>query len=433
MSDMERRDNLGLKSKGLRMLALIAMLLVLASTVYVLGAAPAAEGGQAVRKYSDVVEAFETLFLIRQDYYKPVSTSELIKAYIAEGNVQAMLDKLPDPYNTYLPADRYTKFKQDTEGTFEGIGILFGLRDGKMTIISPIEGTPAYRAGLLPGDIILKVDNVETEGRTTDEVSGMIKGKKGTTVVITIQRGAEGKTLEFSIVRDTIVDQPVRYYMLDDKLKVGYIELRSFTSRRASEQMSEAVKSLRAKGMKGLVLDLRYNGGGLVNMAVDIGGLFVGKEVILYTRGRDGVKDPVKSTVAKIVDVPVICLVNEYSASAAEILAGALQDLKGATILGAPTFGKGLVQTYYPISNGSAVGITTQVYLTPAGKEITHDTPIQPDILLVVTDEELIALKEAAGKKAAEMTAEELMRVDPSTDPQLKAAIDKLAELTGQK
>ncbi len=420
------------KRTGLRILSVLVMLLVLASTVYVIAAAPSAE--QQTAKYKDVVEAFETLFLVRQNYYKAVSTSELIKAYLAEGNVQAMLDKLPDPYDTFLPADRYSKFKEDTEGTFEGIGILFGLRDNKITIISPMEGTPAYRAGLLPGDIITAVDGVSVEGRTTDEVSGMIKGKKGTTVVLSIERGLDAKKMEFPIVRDTIVDQPVRSYMLDDRAKIAYIELRSFTSRRAAAQMEEAIRTLKSKGAKGIILDLRYNGGGLVDMAVDIGGLFVGRQVILYTQGRDGVKYPVNSTVSKLVDVPVICLVNEYSASAAEILAGALQDLKGATILGSPTFGKGLVQTYYPISNGAAVGITTQVYLTPAGKAITHETPIQPDIVLVVTDEELAALKaEAGSKKIEEMTAEELMRVDPATDPQLKAAMEKLVEMTGQK
>lgn len=420
------------KRTGLRILSVLVMLLVLASTVYVIAAAPSAE--QQTAKYKDVVEAFETLFLVRQNYYKAVSTSELIKAYLAEGNVQAMLDKLPDPYDTFLPADRYSKFKEDTEGTFEGIGILFGLRDNKITIISPMEGTPAYRAGLLPGDIITAGDGVSVEGRTTDEVSGMIKGKKGTTVVLSIERGLDAKKMEFPIVRDTIVDQPVRSYMLDDRAKIAYIELRSFTSRRAAAQMEEAIRTLKSKGAKGIILDLRYNGGGLVDMAVDIGGLFVGRQVILYTQGRDGVKYPVNSTVSKLVDVPVICLVNEYSASAAEILAGALQDLKGATILGSPTFGKGLVQTYYPISNGAAVGITTQVYLTPAGKAITHETPIQPDIVLVVTDEELAALKaEAGSKKIEEMTAEELMRVDPATDPQLKAAMEKLVEMTGQK
>ncbi|HPU95845.1 MAG TPA: S41 family peptidase [Bacillota bacterium] len=420
------------KRLGLRILSILVMLLVLASTVYVIAAGPSGE--QQAAKYKDVVEAFETLFLVRQNYYKAVSTSELIKTYIAEGNVQAMLDKLPDPYDTFLPAERYSKFKEDTEGTFEGIGILFGLRDNKITIISPMEGTPAYRAGLLPGDIITAVDGVSVEGRTTDEVSGMIKGKKGTTVVLSIERGAAPKKMEVPIVRDTIVDQPVRSYMLDDRAKIAYIELRSFTSRRAAAQMEEAIRTLRSKGAKAIVLDLRYNGGGLVDMAVDIGGLFVGRQVILYTQGRDGIKYPVNSTVSKLVDVPVICLVNEYSASAAEILAGALQDLKGATILGAPTFGKGLVQTYYPISNGAAVGITTQVYLTPAGKAITHETPIQPDIVLVVTDEELAALKAKAGaKKLEEMTAEELMRVDPATDPQLKAAMEKLLEMTGQK
>jgi len=171
-----------------------------------------------------------------------------------------------------------------------------------------------------------------------------------------------------------------------------------------------------------------------VNMAEDIGGLFAGREVILYTRGRDGEKEPVVSTVSKLVNVPVVVLVNEYSASASEILAGALQDLKGATIVGSKTFGKGLVQTYFPISNGSAIGLTTQVYLTPAGKEITHETPIIPDIIVDVTEEQLAELRtQSTNKKPEEMTAEDLMRLDPATDPQLKAAIDELLRLTGQR
>ena len=432
MSDM-MTDN---RAKGgraiLRVLSIVAIILALIGTAFVL-AAPGTEGQEGGAKYKDVVEAFEALLLIRQNYYKPVSTSALLKTYIAEGNVQAMLDTLPDPYNTFLPAERYSAFRQDTQGTFEGIGILFGLRDGKMTIITPIEGTPAFKAGLLPGDIIVLVDGVSVDGLTTDEVSMKIKGKKGTTVLLTIERGSEATRLEFPIVRDTIVDQPVRYYMLDDRTKIGYIELRSFTSSRTAEQMDAAIKDLQNKGATGIILDIRYNGGGLVNMAVDIGGMFVGREVILYTQGRDGEKDPVYSTRNKIVNVPVICLVNEYSASASEILAGALQDLKGATVLGSPTFGKGLVQTYFPISNNAAVGITTQVYLTPAGRAITNETPIKPDIELIVTDEELAALRDAAdAKKTGTMTAEDLMRLDPETDPQLKAAIAKLLEMTGR-
>ncbi len=430
---MNANDARGKGKPALRVIALLAIVLVLASAVFVIAAAP---GDQAAAepKYKDIVEAFEALLLIRQDYYKEVSTSELIKVYLKEGNVQAMLDSLPDAYNNYLPPVRYTEFRKGTEGTFEGIGILFGLRDGKMTVINPIEGTPAYRAGLLPGDIIVMVDGVSVDGLTTDEVSSRIKGKKGTTVVISIERGSDAKKIDFSIVRDTITDQPVRYYMLDDKAKVGYIELRSFTSKNAASQMEAAIRNLQSRGMKALVLDIRYNGGGLVNMAVDIGGLFVGRETILYTRGRDGVKEPVVSTVSKLVSVPVVCLVNEYSASASEILAGALQDLKGATIVGSKTFGKGLVQTYFPISNGSAIGLTTQVYLTPAGKEITHETPIIPDIIVDVTEEQLAELRtQSTNKKPEEMTAEDLMRLDPATDPQLKAGIEELLRLTGQR
>ncbi len=430
---MNANETRGKGRPALRVIALLAIVLVLASAVFVIAAAPQ-DPAAAKPKYQDIVEAFEALLLIRQDYYKEVSTSELIKVYLKEGNLQAMLDSLPDAYNSYLPPVRYSDFRKGTEGTFEGIGILFGLRDGKMTVINPIEGTPAYRAGLLPGDIIVMVDGVSVEGLTTDEVSSRIKGKKGTTVVISIERGSDAKKIDFSIVRDTITDQPVRYYMLDDKAKIGYIELRSFTSKNAAGQMEAAIRNLQSRGMKALILDIRYNGGGLVNMAVDIGGLFVGREVILYTRGRDGVKEPVVSTVSKLVNVPVVCLVNEYSASASEILAGALQDLNGATIVGSKTFGKGLVQTYFPISNGSAIGLTTQVYLTPGGKEITSETPIIPDIIVDVTEEQLAELRtQATDKKPEEMTAEDLMRLDPATDPQLKAGMDELLRLTGQR
>lgn len=430
---MNVNETRGKGRPALRVIALLAIVLVLASAVFVIAAAPQDQTA-AKPKYQDIVEAFEALLLIRQDYYKEVSTSELIKVYLKEGNLQAMLDSLPDAYNSYLPPARYSDFRKGTEGTFEGIGILFGLRDGKMTVINPIEGTPAYRAGLLPGDIIVMVDGVSVEGLTTDEVSSRIKGKKGTTVVISIERGSDAKKIDFSIVRDTITDQPVRYYMLDDKAKIGYIELRSFTSKNAAGQMEAAIRNLQSRGMKALILDIRYNGGGLVSMAVDIGGLFVGREVILYTRGRDGVKEPVVSTVSKLVNVPVVCLVNEYSASASEILAGALQDLKGATIVGSKTFGKGLVQTYFPISNGSAIGLTTQVYLTPGGKEITSETPIIPDIIVDVTEEQMAELRtQATNKKPEEMTAEDLMRLDPATDPQLKAGMDELLRLTGQR
>lgn len=328
----------------------------------------------------------EVLNLVEDQYVEPVDDKKLI-----QGAIKGMLQSL-DPHSTYMTSDEYKELQVETRGTFGGIGIEITIRDGVLTVVSPIEGTPADKAGIKANDQIIKINGESTKDMSITEAVKRLRGAEGTKVHITIIREGEPKPLEFDIVRALIHVQSVKYRTLEPGF--GYVRIASFQSDTA-QQLRKALDALEDdnKPMKGLIIDLRNNPGGLLEQAVQVSDEFIDSGLIVYTKGR---KDDQQMKFEahkndKPHKYPMVVLVNGGSASASEIVAGALQDHKVALILGEPTFGKGSVQTVIPLEDGSAVRLTTALYYTPSGRSI-QAKGIEPDIY--VPREEKVAAKD---------------------------------------
>jgi carboxyl-terminal processing protease len=303
---------------------------------------------------------------IENNYVDEIPTDSLIR-----GAIDGMIAILEDPHTDFLSKQEYEALMISTKGEFGGIGATIGARDEKITVISPLEGTPAYRAGLLPGDAIISVDGVSTEGKGVDVVVREIRGKPGTEVVLTIQRAMIDEPFDVRIIRAIIKLDAVPYFgMLDNN--VGYVQLASF-SRSADVELKLAIDSLFSAGAKKLVFDLRLNSGGLLNEGVSISELFLSKDKeIVTTKGRFEGERTLRSRKSySYGDYPMITLVDGGSASASEIVAGALQDWERSLIIGTTTFGKGSVQHIVgPFEDSTALRITTARWYTPSGRSI---------------------------------------------------------------
>jgi carboxyl-terminal processing protease len=317
----------------------------------------------------------EILALLEANYVEEVESDDLVN-----GAIRGMLKTL-DPHTTYLPPKSYQQMKVDTSGKFGGLGIEISIRKGVLTVVSPIEGTPAYNMGIKPGDKIIMIEKESTLDFTLQEAVSMLRGERGTSVNITVFREGVKTPLEFSIKRDIINVKSVKKKLYPNN--IGYIQIKSFT-RSTSSDLDKALADFSAKRVSKLVLDLRNNPGGLLNQAVEVSDRFLSVEnLIVYTQGRTEDQNMRFTThdSTNQVDFPMIILVNGGSASASEIVAGALQDLGRAVILGSQTFGKGSVQTIIPLSDGSALRMTTARYYTPSGKVI-QERGITPDIIV---------------------------------------------------
>jgi carboxyl-terminal processing protease len=316
------------------------------------------------------------LVLIENEYVEPVDRSRLL-----EGAVKGMVAEL-DPHSSYLPADDYTILQGDTEGRFGGIGVEVDFEDDYVTVIAPIEGSPAFRAGVRSGDRIVAIDNSPVRGRSSDELVRQMRGAPGTKVILTVRRAGTDKLLYFTLAREVIAVASIASKLLKDD--VAYIRMKTFQTGTHSELL-DAVGKLRKQSrgsFQGLVLDLRNNPGGLVNEASAVADEFLGGGVIYTTRHRGKIVDEVKARQGGALSQgPIVVLVNEYSASAAELLAGALQDNHRASIVGAPTFGKGSVQTIIDLPDGAGLRLTTMRYYTPSGRAIQAQG-IKPDVLV---------------------------------------------------
>ena len=287
-----------------------------------------------------------------------------------------------DPHSSYLDPDAYKELQVETKGSFGGIGIEITVRDGVLTVVSPLEGTPAYELGIQAGDQILRVDGETTKEMTLMEAVKKMRGPRGTNVVLTIMREEFTKPQDFVITRDTIAIRSVRSKTLEPGY--GYIRLSQFQSSTARDLRKEIAKLEKEnKSLKGLILDLRNNPGGLLDQAVKVSDEFLNEGLIVYTGGRLKSQDMrfEAHMNTKPHSYPVVVLVNEGSASAAEIVAGALQDHKRAVVVGVKTFGKGSVQTVMPLRNGAALRLTTALYYTPNGRSI-QAKGIEPDIVV---------------------------------------------------
>lgn len=330
--------------------------------------------GHASETYEELKTFSEVLTQVQKHYVDDTKVKDLV-----QGAIRGMLSTL-DPHSAYMTQDMYKEMQVETKGEFGGVGIQIGVKDNRLAVIAPIEGTPAHRAGIKAGDFITKVNDESTKDLTLMDAVQKMRGPKGTKVHLTIQRDGATDPMMFSLVRDTIKIESVKTKVIDNT--VGYVRLTQFQEA-TGRDLSRALRQFRDSKVQGTILDLRNNPGGLLTAAVDVSEQFVGNgKLIVYTKGREGKKDEwFSKTKETLEDSPMIILVNEGSASASEIVAGALQDWGRAVIVGTTTFGKGSVQTILPLGDGSGLRLTTAKYYTPKGRSI-QSTGITPDIVV---------------------------------------------------
>jgi len=357
-----------LKSGLLVLLALVASLFVGVSNF---------EAAAGKETYDRLKLFSEVLSLVESNYVDDVDSGKLV-----QGAIRGMLKEL-DPHTAFMTEDMFKEMQVDTKGEFGGLGITIGLKNDVLTVIAPIEDTPAWRAGIKPGDQILKVDGESTKDMTIENAVKRMRGVPGTSVTIAVMREDFKEARDFTIVRDVIKLKSVKSRVIDNA--VGYLRVTQFQERTDTE-LEAALAALwsQTPPLKGLILDLRNNPGGLLEQAVLVSGAFLDKgKLVVYTKGRkanNNVEYKVRGGRGR-TDFPMVVLVNHGSASAAEIVAGALQDWGRAVILGVDTFGKGSVQTVIPLEDGSGLRLTTAKYYTPKGRSI-QNTGIKPDIVV---------------------------------------------------
>ena len=327
-------------------------------------------------KYEDLRRFSQVLDLVERNYVKDVSRADLIN-----GALKGMLSAL-DPHSTFMTPEEYKEMHENTAGEFFGVGIEMTLENGQVTVLTPIDDTPAFRAGVQPGDLILSINGQPTQELSLSEVASPIRGPKGTEVELTLLRTNSKTPHTVRIVRDAIPLVSVKSRKLED----GYywVRLSRFaepTSEELRKALAQAVKDSKKDGLRGIVLDLRNNPGGLLDQAVSVSDMFLSKGTIVSIQGRGPVPERIYEAKdqAGDIDVPVVVIINAGSASASEIVAGALRDQKRALIIGERSFGKGSVQNIIPLSDGSALKLTVALYYTPSGSSIQAEG-IVPDL-----------------------------------------------------
>lgn len=320
--------------------------------------------------------------LIDEKFYFDASSDEEREEYIYKG----IMESLDDPYSVYYTSEEYADLMDSSTGAYEGIGVSIqqNTKTKILTVVRVFQGSGAEEAGMLPKDIIRAVDGRRLNGEEVSEVVTWIKGEPGTTVDVTVYRPSTEEELTLTIERKTIENSTVSYHMKDNQ--IGYIEVTEFYEKTA-EQFEKAVDDLQSQGMQSLIVDLRNNPGGYVDVVVEMCDYILKEGTIVYTKDRDGnIVNSYSATDDHELYVPMVVLVNGDSASASEIFSGCMQDYGIATLVGTTTFGKGIVQHVIPLSDGSAVKLTTQKYFTPNGNDI-HGVGIEPDVIVELPDE----------------------------------------------
>lgn len=376
-------------SKKTRMIAGFAVVVAFLS-IFIVSSQRHSSAEAKGSDYESIELFTDVMAIIKKSYVEDVDTKKLVY-----GAINGMLSSL-DPHSSFMPPDTYKEMKIDTKGAFGGLGIEISIKDGVLTVISPIEDTPAFKAGIKAGDMILKIDDKFTKDLNINDAVKRMRGQKGSKVVLTIMREGFEKPKEFPIIRDIIQVKSVRFHLMDGGY--GYVRIAQFQEK-TDEDLSKALKAMKEEyksELKGLVLDMRNDPGGLLDQAVKVADHFVPEgQMIVYTEGREkeskmqftskrGGKEP---------NYPVVVVINGGSASASEIVAGALQDHKRAIIMGTQSFGKGSVQTIIPLSDDSGLRLTTARYYTPKGRSI-QAKGITPDITV-----EAVELPKTTGKK----------------------------------
>ncbi|MBM3231672.1 S41 family peptidase [Candidatus Peregrinibacteria bacterium] len=351
-------------------------------------------------KEVDITLLWSVWRLLARHYIEP---GELQTTPLLHGAVSGLVDAVGDPYTSFMPPKENKEFKQSLNGTLQGIGAELTEKEGRVVIVAPLKGSPAEAAGLLPGDIITHVDGLSMEGVSLNDTVDKIRGPKGTTVVLTVERAGSEESIDFSIVRDDIKVPSTEFEIKKFAgKKIGYIALNRFGDTTTTE-VAEEVKGFVRQNVDGIIFDVRFNGGGYLDKAVDLSSMFLkqGKVVTVARRGGDDTQYYVSGRPIA-ADVPLVILINEGSASASEIFAGALQDAGRAKIIGKKSFGKGTVQEVFELPGGTSIRITTARWLTPNGKDLGKEG-VHPDIEVDRTKEQMEAKEDPQMEKALEV------------------------------
>ena len=419
-----------MKRRFLFSLVTVALLvnLALGAKIYLTAAksTPADDNPRAnLELFNDAIEK------IRTEY---VDGKNLTYQQLVYSALKGAVSKL-DPHSEFLDADSFQQLQDDTEGQFGGLGLVVALKNGFITVVSPMEDTPGFRAGILSGDRIVKVDGKGVEHQDLSDVVKQLRGEPGSSVTITIERPTTGATKSFTMQRAVIQMAMVKDINSKKEFPVdangiGYVHIIQFGDKTA-EELENALQKMRAQGVKGLIVDLRWNPGGLLDQAVEVCQKFLPRgQLVVSTEGRHSIeKYYAQGSGDELKGVPIVVLANLGSASAAEIVTGCLQDLHRAVVLGEKTFGKGSVQTIFPLDDGSALKLTVAKYYTPSHRVI-HQQGITPDILVPVTDSEEAALllKRSPGGTDV-LTDQQRAAVATVHDEQLERAEDLLKGL----
>ena len=373
-------------------------------------------GYKLMRQFASVLK------LIRKNY---VDESKIGYQDLVTGALQGMLASL-DRFSSYIEPKEYNRLREETEGEFGGIGVVISVKDNVLTVVAPMDGTPGMKAGIMANDRIQQIDGHDTASLSLNQAVDLIKGKPGTTVELTIFRPSREETKIFVVKRGVIELKTVNNVRFVDP-EIGYLRIAQFNDKTA-KSLEEKLEALTEEKMKGLIIDLRNNPGGLLTSAIEVSSLFIPRrQLIVFTEGRrKSRRQEYKSaTGKKYLDFPIAILINEGSASAAEIVAGCLQDYERALVVGETSFGKGSVQSIIEVDDGSAIRLTTAKYYTPS-ERVIHENGIEPDFIVDISDEDSHALFTQRSR---------LEGVDPDTDAadiedaQLRKSVELLQEV----
>jgi carboxyl-terminal processing protease len=403
----------------------LSLIFNLAVGVRVLISSAAADSDDA--GYENLTVFTRALQLIRQDYVDPNKIGYKDLTYSA---LRGMLGSL-DPHSQFMQPTDFRDMQDETRSEFGGLGIVVSTKDGVITVVSPMEDTPGFRAGILPGDQILRINGTTTEKMSLQDAIDLLRGDPGQKITLTIFRPSNKETKDYVLQREIIKVASVKDAKILDQsitgdFKIGYLRITQFNEPTAQE-LDRKLNELQGKGMQALIVDLRYNPGGLLTSAVDVCGLFLPpKTMVVYTEGRDASQrreyDTAKDEKQR-ANFPMVLLVNSGSASGSEIVAGALKDLNRAIVVGETTFGKGSVQSVIQLPDGSALRLTTAKYYTPS-KQVIHEKGITPNIKASLSPDQERAL--ILRRREGPLSPDEQKIVNEQKDPQLDRAVDAL-------